>query len=186
MADSIKVQLKDKDGKTLHPETEWSAVQNRPSINNESNNTVISPSGTIRMTGKEMAISVSGDVTISTSDTENKYVSLSNYPINWSALNDRPFQEVLQMQTGPLTGTTSSVQNAILGVYEENNGSMGFTYYPAFAIVMSYDSVPGWNALGRNAPASASLEKIYRLNSNGKLEEVTGKDESKFFGFLKY
>lgn len=184
MANPIKVKLQDKDGNTLHPETEWSAVQDRPSINNEDNNTVINPSGMIRMTGAEMAISVSGDITISTSDTKKTSVSLSDYPINWAALHNRPFHEVLKMPGG----TMSSVQNAILGVYVTTHGSMGFTYYPAFAVVSAFNRVPGWTDVEgviestEDAYVNAAFEKIYRLNDDGKLEEVT--DTSKFFGFL--
>lgn len=32
MADPIKVRLKDGDGKVLHPETDWSLVQNKPPV----------------------------------------------------------------------------------------------------------------------------------------------------------
>lgn len=50
----------------LYPETEWSAVQNRPSINNEDNNTVINSPGTIRIEGEKMEVSVSDGINIST------------------------------------------------------------------------------------------------------------------------
>lgn len=47
MADPIKVRLKDGDGNVLHPETEWSIVQNKPFeiVKDASNNNVLKISG---------------------------------------------------------------------------------------------------------------------------------------------
>lgn len=74
MAGDIKVKLIDILDSCLHPETdhylypetEWSAVQNRPSINKVNNDTVINPSGTIRMEGDKLEASVLDNIKIST------------------------------------------------------------------------------------------------------------------------
>lgn len=67
----------------LHPETEWSLVEGRPSINEFRGAMDISPKD-------QISIEIGGDILLKTSDTENKTVSLAWYPIRWDAINGKP------------------------------------------------------------------------------------------------
>ena len=143
MADTttIKVELKDKNEKyILHPETEWSAIVDKPSICDDRDDTFIGTTRTdaIHINATNLKIDLPYDLNISTSETGGKSVSLADYPVNWNKLNNRPFQEILDLNRDSTAGSSSdksSVENAVFGVYSEVVGSMGFNYYPAFALV---------------------------------------------------
>ena len=81
---AIKVRLKTlKNGKkeTIHPETDWSVVLNRPSITVDSNGEKWDTSGSY-ICLKENGIYVK--------DYRSNGVLLENYPIKWSAVQKRP------------------------------------------------------------------------------------------------
>ena len=82
---AIKVRLKTfKNGKkeTIHPETDWSVVLNRPSITVGKNGETWSNGSSIRLDGNRIYVK----------DYLRDEVLLENYPINvkWSAVQNRP------------------------------------------------------------------------------------------------
>lgn len=124
-------------------------------------------------------IAAEGDIKIASNATGNKSVSLSDYPINWAALNDRPFDEFflnLKNHDGSSTAP-SSIENAVFGTYYSvTPGSIPTTvYYPAFAIV-SYKLVGG--------AMQAERTKGYYLNASGALMEITNMEH--FSGLLDH
>ena len=99
---TIKVRLKDASGNVLHPETDWSVVQNKPSIEVDGHvQTWNNPSdGSADQTVKIKTFSFIADAFsidlsafgISVSDyvTNNTKVPLADYPINYEKLANKP------------------------------------------------------------------------------------------------
>jgi len=165
-ADHIKVRLKDGDGNILHPETDWSVVLNKPSINESFGVMSITPDRGISINAEE-------GISISTNDTGNNNIDLADFPINWSALSHNPFAEDRKLGNSDNTSTSpSSIQNIVFGIYQVLNGSMGITYYPAFAI-------SSWMA----ATDITIRNSGFYINNSGILTKIT--DMSNFRGFLK-
>ena len=124
-------------------------------------------------------IMTEGDIKMNSNATGNKSVSLADYPINWTALNDRPFDEFflnLKNHDGSSTAP-SSIENAVFGTYSfATPGSIPSTvYYPAFAIV-SYKLV--------GSALQAERTKGYYLSANGTLQEIP--DMGHFSGLLDH
>lgn len=67
----------------LHPETEWSLVKDRPSINEFRGYMDVTPK-------RRLQIEVSDDIYVKTFDTGNEMVQLSRYPIYWQAIRQKP------------------------------------------------------------------------------------------------
>lgn len=90
----IKVKLKDASGSVLHPETEWSLVQGRPSI------TISTSNGQKREVWSAPTTSVVGENTLYLASprgsvmindrTVGENTPLADYPINWSAISGKP------------------------------------------------------------------------------------------------
>ena len=127
-------------------------------------------------------IMTEGDIKMNSNATGNKSVSLADYPINWTALNDRPFNEILSLKNHDGSSTApSSVENAVFGTYYFVEPSSDPTdptkvttvYYPAFAIVTF--------KLGGSA-LQAERKKGYYLSANGTLQEIP--DMGHFSGLL--
>ena len=134
---------------------------------------------TILQSKHSIFIATEGDIKIGSNATGNKSVSLYDYTINWTALNDRPFDEFfpnLKNHNGSSTAP-SSIENAVFGTYYiATPGSIPTTlYYPAFAIV-SYKLV--------GSALQAERTKGYYLNANGALTEIT--DMEHFSGLLDH
>ena len=91
---NVKVRLKDASGNVLHPETEWSVVQNKPSItvNKTEHAEIWSFDGHIMIEcGQNLALKAPGSaITVADKNTSNATKSLKDYPINWSAINGKP------------------------------------------------------------------------------------------------
>ena len=118
------------------------------------------------------------NISISSKETGNQSVSLANYPIKWTALNGRPFDEFLNLKNHNGSSTApSSIENAVFGTYYiVTPGSIPTTlYYPAFAIV-SQKLVGG--------ALQAERTKGYYLNASGALTEITNMEH--FSGLLDY
>ena len=123
-------------------------------------------------------IMTEGDIKMNSNVTGNKSVSLADYPINWTALNDRPFDEFLNLKNHNGSSTApSSIENAVFGTYYiVTPGAIPTTmYYPAFAIV-SYKLV--------GSALQAERTKGYYLSANGTLQEIT--DMGNFSGLLDH
>lgn len=128
---------------------------------------------------KEVGL-IGKNIRVTTNDTNNNGILLADYPINWTALNNRPFNEILSLKNLDGSSTAqSSVENAVFGTYYVVNPSSNpdgiptITYYPAFAIV-SQKLVGG--------VLRAERLKGYFLSANGTLEEIT--DMGHFSGLL--
>ena len=178
MADPIIVKLKDGAGNILHPETDWSVIQDRPSIHNEGKNVYIDPYETIHMEAQDMHVDLTGDAVISTSETGGTSVSLADYPVNWNKLNNRPFQEILDLNrdsTAELSSDKSSIGNAVFGMYGIRDytatGLDAYYYYPAFAVV------------GRIAGGPSSRGFGIYLDSKGMMHPIS--DMANFIGLLE-
>lgn len=91
---AIKVRLKDASKNVLHPETEWSLVQGRPSItistSNGQNREVWSASTTSVVGANTLYLaSPQGSVMIN-DRTVRKDTPLADYPIKYSAISGKP------------------------------------------------------------------------------------------------
>lgn len=151
-----------------HPRTSLTS-KNAVSITANANVTIASPQEVV-LTGK--------NIRVATKDTNNNGVLLADYPINWTALNGRPFDEFLNLKNYNGSSTAqSSIENAVFGTYYiVTPGSIPTTmYYPAFAIV-SQKLVGG--------ALQAERTKGYYLNASGALTEIT--DMEHFSGLLDY
>ena len=92
---NVKVRLKDASNNILHPETDWSVVQNKPSITvDQTSHTreTWSFGGYIDIeSGYGLTLkAVGNEIRITDNNTGNVNKSLKNYPINWSAINEKP------------------------------------------------------------------------------------------------
>ena len=133
---------------------------------------------TVLQSKHPISITAKGDIKIDSNATGNKSVSLSDYPINWTALNGRPFDESLNLKNLDGSSTApSSIENAVFGTYYSvTPGSIPTTlYYPAFAIVSQ-------KFVGDALQAERT--KGYYLNANGALTEIT--DMGHFSGLLDH
>lgn len=91
---NVKVRLKDASNNVLHPETEWSLVQGKPSI------TIGSSSGQSRETWSAPITSVVGENTLYLASprgnimindrTVRENTPLADYPIKYSAISGKP------------------------------------------------------------------------------------------------
>lgn len=131
--------------------------------------TIISNAANVTLRGHD--INLNGHVKIRDSNTNNEYVDLDNYPINWTALHNRPFKELLNLNNAVGSGSVrTSIQNAVFGVYTILSGPSGATEHPAFAIVSA------------GVDGTAKRIQCYYLNDSGNLARIT--DMSHFDGFL--
>lgn len=67
----------------LHPETEWSLVKDRPSINESAGDMHVTPK-------RRLQIEVGDDIYVKTLDTGGEMVQLSWYPVFWEAIRQKP------------------------------------------------------------------------------------------------
>ena len=78
---TVKIRLKGASGNVLHPETDWSIVLNRPSITVDSKGQIWDVSGSdMRLKANRIYIE----------DSTGGVKLLAEYPINWSAVQNRP------------------------------------------------------------------------------------------------
>lgn len=91
---NVKVRLKDASNNVLHPETDWSVVQNKPSItvNKTEHSEIWSFDGHIKIEcGQNLTLKAPGsDITVADNNTRGVTQLLQNYPINWSAIKGKP------------------------------------------------------------------------------------------------
>ena len=90
----IKVRLKDAGQNTLHPETDWSVVENRPAItvgtsNGQKRETWSAPTTSVVGVNTLYLASHQGNITIN-DRTAGKDTLLADYPIKWSAISGKP------------------------------------------------------------------------------------------------
>lgn len=111
---NVKVRLKDASNNVLHPETDWSVVQNKPSItiDQRSNAETWSFDGHIKIEcGQNLTFkAVGSDITVADKNTNNVTQLLKNYPINWSAINGKPSGTYVRSVT---SGTAASAGNVV-------------------------------------------------------------------------
>lgn len=102
---TTNVRLKDAAGNVLHPETDWSVVQNKPSIE------VTSRSNTWKTDvidiGANSAILLSDNILIKLSTGPR---DLSCYPIEWEAIANKPTALDSNTQIGWVTISDSKLQ----------------------------------------------------------------------------
>ena len=185
MADPIKVRLKNIRGNIFHPETEWSAVVNRPSIYDAANDTYIgtADTDTVHMEAQDMQVTLRGNLTISTSKTNSESVSLDEYPFNWDTLNGNPFKKIVQLMIAAGDKdhlVPNSPLNLIFGTYEVTDSTTGFPYYsPAFSAIQTSHKI--------SADLTDNLcdrsQYGYYINEKGYFIRI--EDMSKFHGFLE-
>ena len=92
---NVKVRLKDASNNVLHPETDWSVVQNKPSITVDQTSHVRETwdfSGYIDIkSGYGLTLkAVGNEIQVADKNTSNAIKSLKDYPINWSAIGGKP------------------------------------------------------------------------------------------------
>lgn len=94
---NVKVRLKDASNNVLHPETDWSVVQNKPSITVDQTSHLRETwhfGGYIDIDGVwGLTLKSTGDgneIKVADKNTNNATKSLKNYPINWSAISGKP------------------------------------------------------------------------------------------------
>ena len=91
----IKVRLKDAGQNTLHPETDWSVVENRPAItvgqnsSGQKKETWSAPITSVVGVNTLYLASPQGSIMIN-DRTVRKDTPLADYPIKWSAISDKP------------------------------------------------------------------------------------------------
>ena len=184
---NVKVRLKDASNNVLHPETDWSVVQNKPSITVDQTSHVRETwdfGGYINIeSGYGLTLkAVGNEIQVADKNTNNATKSLKNYPINWTALNDRPFDEFLNLKNYDGSSVAqSSIENAVFGTYSfvapaADDASITTTFYPAFAIVSQ--------KLKLDRSTQAKRTKGYYLNASGALQEIP--DMEHFKGLLDY
>ena len=90
----IKVRLKDAGQNTLHPETDWSVVENRPSITISTSNgqkKEVWSAYTTSVVGINTLYLASPQGSVMINDhTVGENTPLANYPINYSAISGKP------------------------------------------------------------------------------------------------
>lgn len=105
---TIKVRLKDASGNVLHPETDWSVVQNKPSIkvadSNETWNVAggsiyLNSTGNISIWADDedegrndiyLEAGAQGTIYVKDQVTKKTEVRLADYPINYEKLTNKP------------------------------------------------------------------------------------------------
>lgn len=184
MADPIviKVRLKNIRENIFHPETEWAAVVNRPSIHDAANDTYIgaADTDTIHMEAQEMKVTLRGNLTISTSKTDSEVVSLDEYPFNWDTLNGNPFKKIVQLLTNAGDLVSNSPLNLIFGTYEVTDSTTGVPYYsPAFSSIWTSHKI----SADRTDNVCFRSGYGYYINEAGYFIRI--EDMSKFHGFLE-
>ena len=123
---NVKVRLKDASNNVLHPETDWSVVQNKPSITIDQRSHAESWyfDGYINIkSGQGLTLNGAGtEIQVADKNTSNATKSLKNYPINWSAINGKP--------SGTYVGSVT-VSNAVSGgnLYPGNRALPGIYFY---------------------------------------------------------
>lgn len=90
---AINVRLKDAGGQILHPETDWSVVQNKPSISvSSSGESWNRGSGTISINENTVIIHAGGgakNILVGDTNTGGKDVPLNEYPIRWQSIGNK-------------------------------------------------------------------------------------------------
>ena len=124
---NVKVRLKDASNNILHPETDWSVVQNKPSITVDQVSHVVetwSFGGYINIeSGYGLTLKTSGnEIKIADNNTGNTNKPLKDYPIKWSAINGKP--------SGSYVNSVTAV-NAVSGGnwYPGNRALPGIYFY---------------------------------------------------------
>ena len=134
---TVKVRLKDASGNVLHPETDWSIVQNKPSsypttwseVNGRPSieapddipeETWSAPNKSIEITGKKCGIcldSAKGIIIYDECQGVNSAKPLTEYPINYTKLAGRPtsmgYSGVYKATTSNNTEKTDTVYPAV-------------------------------------------------------------------------
>ena len=91
---NVKVRLKDASDNVLHPETDWSVVQNKPSIiiDQRDHAETWYLDGHIEIEcGQDLTLKAPGsEIKVADRYTSGATKLLKDYPINWSAINGKP------------------------------------------------------------------------------------------------
>ena len=101
---TTNVRLKDAAGNVLHPETDWSVVRNKPSIE-VIRNADVWKTNTIQI-GAKTSIYLSDNIQIGPSRR-----ALSHYPIEWEAIANKPTALDSNAQIGWVTIIDSNSQD---------------------------------------------------------------------------
>ena len=123
---NVKVRLKDASNNVLHPETEWSVVQNKPSITVDQRNHAETWyfDGHIEIEcGQDLTLKAPGsEIKVADRYTSGATKLLKDYPINWSAINGKP--------SGTYVGSVT-VSNAVSegNWYPGNRALPGIYFY---------------------------------------------------------
>lgn len=132
MAETFNVRLKDGSGNVLHPETDWSVVQNKPSIKIDSESeywfttrsylSIGAVDGRISASG--MHFYKNGKTTVIDSATKYLEANLADYPIR--SLTPAP---------APSANPTASVGKASFGLIEIADSSQAHGMETIYAVV---------------------------------------------------
>ena len=91
---NVKVRLKDASGNVLHPETDWSVVENRPAITIQTSNgqrREVWSAPTTSVVGENTLYLASPKGSVMINDrTVGKNTLLADYPIKYSAISGKP------------------------------------------------------------------------------------------------
>lgn len=121
---NVKVRLKDASNNVLHPETDWSVVQNKPSItvDRTQHAETWSFDGHIEMeAGQDLTLKAPGsEIKVVDKHTSNAIKSLKDYPINWSAIGGKP--------SGTYVASVAT-SNAVSGGYPTPSGVKPGIYF---------------------------------------------------------
>lgn len=142
---ATNVRLKDAAGNVLHPETDWSVVQNKPSISKNAD-AINSESWSASQITLHGGFSVKleselGPIYVTDSNTDKKATSLDNYPISWRAIKNKP----------------SLSEYFYVGVYRSISGNNKKTYSLAYYF---------WDEL-------SSTYKYYYFDKDGQVHNFT-------------
>lgn len=160
---NVKVRLKDASNNVLHPETDWSVVQNKPSI-------TVDQTSHLRETWNfggyididavwGLTLKSSGDgneIKVADKNTNNATKSLTDYPIKWSAITGKPSGKYVGSVT---TGTAASAGNMVPG-----GGVTPGIYF--------YTGVPGSNLIAFVCNDSEALWGWY-YDINGQKQNLS-------------
>lgn len=157
---NVKVRLKDASNNVLHPETDWSVVQNKPSITIDQRNHAETWyfDGHIEMEcGQDLTLKATGsEIKVADRYTSGATKLLKNYPINWSAINGKPSGTYVRSVT---TGNAASAGNMVPG-----GGITPGIYF--------YTGVPGSNLIAFVCNDSEDLWGWY-YDINGKTQNLS-------------
>lgn len=145
---NVKVRLKDASNNVLHPETDWSVVQNKPSITMfpkeerwYSIDKQITLSGLdVDLRSTTLKLHGANKLQVSDQYTGRNYVDLANYPIKWSAISNKP------------SYVPTNIKDIIFGRYStvaetpDGTGYAGMVY-PAIRTI-NYSSNPSGDNYG--------------------------------------